>query len=133
MITGELKQTETAWQGLPEAEAIRVGSVSVWFCKPDGSPIVDYHGSDLVGFAADALEPEVVIDSGTFSLQLSEGKYGLNFREGAFNNMSFNEFIRTAVISKVLVNTNRVQIGSDYVAQFEADLSDAIVEDNTIQ
>ncbi len=132
-IIGELKQTETTWQGLPEAEAIRVGSVSVWFCKPDGSSIVDYHGSDLAGFAADALEPEVVIDNGMFSLQLSEGKYGPDFREGAFQNISFDEFIRTAVISKVLVNTNRVQLGNDYVSQFEADLSDAIVEDNVTQ
>jgi hypothetical protein len=130
-ITGELKQIETAWQGLPESEAIRVGSVSVWFCKPDGSPIIDYHGSDLVGFAADTLEPEVVIDRGMFSIQLSEGKYGPNFREGAFKNMSFSEFIRTAVISKVLVNTNRVMLGNDYVSQFEADLSNAIIEENT--
>ncbi len=132
-ITGELKQIELAWQGLPESEAIRVGSVSVWFCKPDGSPIIDYHGSELMGFAADTLKPEVIIDQGTFSIQLSEGKYGQNFREGAFKNMSFSEFIRTAVISKMLVSTNRVQSVSDYMAQFEADLSDAIVEDNTIQ
>jgi hypothetical protein len=132
-ITGELKQIEKAWQGLPEPNAIRVGSVSVWFCKPDGSPIIDYHGSELVGFAADTLEPEVIIDKGTFSTQLSEGKYGPNFREGAFKNMSFSEFIRTAVISKVLVNTNRVQLVSNYVAQFEADLSNAIVKDSLNQ
>jgi hypothetical protein len=132
-ITGELKQIEPAWQGLPEPDAIRVGTVDVYFCKPGGSPIIDYHGSNVVGFAADTLQPEVIIDGGTFILQLSEGKYGPNFREGAFKNMSFSEFIRTAIISKVLVNTNRVQLGSDYVVHFEADLSNAVVEDNTNQ
>jgi hypothetical protein len=86
-----------------------------------------------MGFVADILEPEVIIDRGIFSIRLSEGKYGPNFREGAFKNMSFNDFIRTAVISKVLVNTNRVQFGSDCVAQFEADLSNTVVEDNTNQ
>jgi hypothetical protein len=130
-IIGELRQIEPAWLGLPEVESIRVGSVSIWFCKPDGSPIIDYTGSELSGFATYILEPEVIIDSGTFSIELSEGKYGPNFREGAFKNMSFSDFIQTAVIYKVIVNTNWIKFGDEYISQFEVDISNVIVQDNT--
>ena len=111
-ITGDLQQIEPAWQGLPEQDAARVHGIGIWFCKPDGS--------EIGGFAA-TIVPDVIMDNGTFSLELTIEEY---YRYGAevFGNMLFEDFVSQAVVCRILVNTQPIKVEeNEYASQFHAD------------
>ncbi len=112
IITGDLQQIEPAWQGLPEPDAVRVGGVGIWFCKPDGS--------EIGGFAA-KIVPDVIIDNGSFSLKLTKKEYH-KYGAEVFGNMLFEDFVNQAIVCNILVNTQPIKVGeNEYASQFQAD------------